>query len=56
MKAVLPADAADYLLNRKRADIANLENVYKACVIIESSPTALSHEGYIETTPHELQP
>lgn len=56
LKAVLPADAADYLLNRKRADIANLENVYKACVIIESSPTALSHEGYIETTPHELQP
>jgi ribonuclease E len=56
LKAVLPADAADYLLNRKRAEIANLENTYKASIIIESSPTALSHEGYIETTPHELQP
>ena len=55
LKAVLPADAADYLLNRKRADLANLENTYKASIIIESSPTALSHEGYIETTPHELQ-
>ncbi|MGO9020501.1 MAG: Rne/Rng family ribonuclease [Syntrophobacteraceae bacterium] len=55
LKAVLPADAASYLLNRKRAEIANLENVYKASIIIEPSETALSHEGYIETTPHELQ-
>ena len=55
LKAVLPADAASYLLNRKRAEIANLENLYKASIIIEPSATALSHEGYIETTPHELQ-
>jgi ribonuclease E len=55
LKALLPADAAGYLLNRKRAEIANLENVYKASIIIEPSMTALSHEGYIETTPHELQ-
>ncbi len=55
LKAVLPADAADYLLNRKRAEIANLEAAYKASIIIEPSATALSHEGYIETTPHELQ-
>ncbi|MDA8306669.1 MAG: ribonuclease, partial [Deltaproteobacteria bacterium] len=55
LKAVLPADAADYLLNRKRAEIANLEDTYKASIIIESSAAALSHEGYIETTPHELQ-
>ncbi len=55
VKAVLPADAASYLLNRKRAEIANLENVYKASIIIEPSMTALSHEGFIETTPHELQ-
>jgi ribonuclease E len=55
LKALLPADAAGYLLNRKRAEIANLENVYKVSIIIEPSMTALSHEGYIETTPHELQ-
>jgi len=55
VKAVLPSDAASYLLNRKRAEIANLENLYKASIIIEPSATALSGEGYIETTPHELQ-
>jgi len=55
LKAVLPADAAGYLLNRKRAEIANLESIFKADIIIEPSATALSHEGYIETMPHELQ-
>jgi ribonuclease E len=55
LKAVLPAAAAGYLLNRKRADIANLESAFKAGIIIEPSATALSHEGFIETTPHELQ-
>jgi hypothetical protein len=55
LKAVLPSDAASYLLNRKRAEIANLENLYKASIIIEPSATTLSHEGYIETTPYELQ-
>ncbi len=55
VKAVLPSEAASYLLNRKRAEIANLENLYKASIIIEPSATALSGEGYIETTPHELQ-
>ncbi len=55
LKAVLPPDAAGYLLNRKRAEIANLENIYKASIIIEPSATALPHERYIETTPHELQ-
>jgi ribonuclease E len=55
VKAVLPSDAASYLLNRKRAEIANLESLYKASIIIEPSATALSGEGYIETTPHELQ-
>ena len=55
VKAVLPPDAAGYLLNRKRAEIANLENTYKASIIIEPSTNALTHEGYIETTPHELQ-
>jgi Ribonuclease G/E len=55
VKAVLPSDAASYLLNRKRAEIANLESLYKVSIIIEPSATALSGEGYIETTPHELQ-
>lgn len=55
LKAVLPSDAANYILNRKREEILNLENMYKANIIIEPSATALSHEGYIETTPHELE-
>jgi ribonuclease E len=55
LKAVLPADAAGYLLNRKRAEISNLENAFKVAITIEPSATALSHEGYIETMPHELQ-
>ena len=36
LKAVLPADAASYLLNRKRAEISNLENLYKASIIVRA--------------------
>ncbi len=54
LKAVLPADAASYLLNRRRAEIANLENTFKVSITIEPSADVLSHEGHIETTPHEL--
>jgi ribonuclease E len=53
LKAVLPAEAASYLLNRKRAEIANLENTFKANIIIECSSSALPHEGHIEVIQHE---
>ncbi len=53
LKATLPADAASYLLNRKRSEISNLENLYKASIIIESSSTAMPHECNIEITAHE---
>lgn len=53
LKATLPPAAASYLLNRKRAELANLETTYKATIIIESSPTALPHEGHIELTARE---
>jgi len=48
IKVTLPPDVASYLLNRKRNELANLESTYKASIIIESSPTALPHEGHIE--------
>ncbi len=53
LKATLPFDAATYLLNRKRTEIADLENTYKATIIIECSTSALPHEGHIEVTPRE---
>lgn len=53
LKAILPSEVASYLLNRKRAEIANLENTYKTNIIIESSASALPHEGHIEIIPHE---
>ena len=53
LKAFLPPEVASYLLNRKRADIANLETTYKTNIIIESSVSALPHEGHIEIVPHE---
>jgi ribonuclease E len=52
LKAVLPQEVATYLLNRKRAELTNLENTYKASIIIECSPSPLA-EGHIETVPHE---
>ncbi|MHC1730046.1 MAG: ribonuclease E/G [Syntrophobacteraceae bacterium] len=53
LKATLPNEVASYLLNRKRAEIANLENLYKTSIVIESSNAALPHEGNIEVTAHE---
>ena len=53
LKAVLPAEAASYLLNQKRAEITNLENTFKASIVIEYSSSALPHEGHIEVTPQE---
>ncbi len=54
LKATLPAGVASYLLNRKRTDLAQLESTYKTTIIIESSPSALPHEGNIEITAHEV--
>ncbi|MFZ2447566.1 MAG: Rne/Rng family ribonuclease [Syntrophobacteraceae bacterium] len=53
LRATLPPEVASYLLNRKRSELANLETTYKTAIIIESSPSALPHEGQIETTAHE---
>ncbi len=54
LKVTLPPDVASYLLNRKRTDLANLESTYKATIIIESSPSALPHEGHVELIAHEV--
>jgi ribonuclease E len=52
LKATLPQEVATYLLNRKRAELTNLENTYKANIIIECSSSPFQ-EGHIETVPHE---
>lgn len=53
LRVTLPPETASYLLNRKRGDLANLESTHKATIIIESSPSALPHEGHIEIIAQE---
>ncbi|MCE5242678.1 MAG: Rne/Rng family ribonuclease [Syntrophobacteraceae bacterium] len=53
IKATLSLDVASYLLNRKRADIMNLEQRYDAVISIEGSTTLLPHEGHLELTQRE---
>lgn len=53
MKVTLPPDVASYLLNRKRNELADLESTYKASIIIESSASALPHEGHVEISAAE---
>jgi ribonuclease E len=48
VKATLSLDVANYLLNRKRNDLIQLEEQYKTNIIIEGSATVLPQEGRIE--------
>jgi len=56
LRVTLPPEVASYLLNRKRGELANLETTHKATIIIESSPSALPHEGHIEIIAQEPAP
>lgn len=55
IRVTLPPDVASYLLNRKRTELSNLEATYKTLILIESSPSALPHEGHIEIIAHSLE-
>ncbi len=48
VKATLNLNVANYLLNRKRNDILDLEARYKASIVIEGSAAMLPHEAQIE--------
>ena len=54
VKGVFSIDVANYLLNRKRQEIIKLEERFNATIIIEGSPSLLSHEGHIEFTAREI--
>lgn len=48
VEAVLPTDAADYLLNNKREELINLEQKYNLDIYIQSDPFLPSPGGEIE--------
>jgi len=48
VRATLNVDVANYLLNRKRSDLIQLEERYKTNIIIEGSSSVLPHEGHVE--------
>jgi ribonuclease E len=48
VKAVLPMDVANYLLNQKRKEIAQLEEEYSLTIYIMGNPTARQNEYEIE--------
>jgi ribonuclease E len=53
IKGIFSQDVANYILNRKRTDIIQLEERFSASIIIEGSSTLLPHEGHLEFTPRE---
>lgn len=54
VRAILPVEAANLLLNRKRAELMHLEEHYSAHITIEASPALASHEGQLEFSPREV--
>jgi ribonuclease E len=53
IKADLHPEVATYLLNRKRQELAELEEKFQATITIEGVPTLLPHEGHLEYVPRE---
>lgn len=56
VKGTFAVDVANYLLNQKRIDLVNLEERYKATILIEGSPALLPHEGHLEFVLRETAP
>jgi ribonuclease E len=56
VKGTFAVDVANYLLNQKRIDLINLEERYKATILIEGSPALLPHEGHLEFVLRETAP
>jgi ribonuclease E len=54
VKAVLPMDAASYLLNQKRKDITHLEEEYSLTIHLSGNPAARQNEYEIEFIRREL--
>jgi ribonuclease E len=54
VKAVLPMDAASYLLNQKRKDITHLEEEYNLTIHLSGNPAARQNEYEIEFIRREL--
>jgi hypothetical protein len=54
VKAVLPMDVANYLLNQKRKEIAHLEDEYNITVHLGGNPAARQNEYEIEFIRREL--
>jgi ribonuclease E len=48
VKATLNLEVANYLLNRKRNDLLQLEERYQTSIVIEGSPAVMPNEGHIE--------
>jgi ribonuclease E len=48
VRATLNVEVANYLLNRKRSDLIELEERYKTSIVIEGSAAILRHEGHVE--------
>ena len=54
VRGTFSVQVANYLLNRKRTDLANLERQYDASIVIEASTALHPHEGHLEFTPREV--
>jgi ribonuclease E len=54
VRAVLPMDVANYLLNQKRKEIAHLEEEYNLSIHIMGNPTARQNEYELEFIRREL--
>ena len=48
VKGVLPLDVAAYLQNRKRRELAELEDRYGVAIVLEGNPTLAPGEGKLE--------
>jgi ribonuclease E len=53
VRGTFSVQVANYLLNRKRTDLANLEKQYDASIVVEASTALHPHEGHLEFTPRE---
>jgi ribonuclease E len=56
VKAVLPMDVANYLLNQKRKDIASLEEEHNILIHLTGNPAARQNEYEIEFIRREISP
>jgi ribonuclease E len=54
VKAILPMDVANYLLNQKRKEIAHLEDTYNITIHLGGNPAARQNEYEIEFIRREL--